>query len=214
MAGATRGRPSKPLERKRRTGRSPGRDAGGRKLPAPADTAAVTGSEQASNLVVLPGTEERIPPAPATLKSKDRARTCPDAVLYPEDENGVRVCPVCLEQPGLDLWQELWREGRTWLSTRSDAHLLLAQLCEGRDEERHHQAVLEVSGRYVKGQRGGVVAHPAVRMLRQVRAEMVRAGALLGFSPSDRSRLGVGEVKAQKSALELLLERKLGSSGR
>jgi phage terminase small subunit len=30
------GRPPKPLEQKRRTGRSPGRDSGGRKLPEPA----------------------------------------------------------------------------------------------------------------------------------------------------------------------------------
>lgn len=198
MAGSRGGRPSKPLETKRRTGRTAGTDSGGRKLPDP------------SNVVALPGIADRVPATPASLNTKERARTCPDVTLYEEAADGIALCQVCLAEPGRELWTELWLEGKAWLTTRSDAHLLVLQLCEGRDEERHHQAVLATHGRYVKGQRGGVVAHPGVRMLRQVRAEMVRAAALLGFSPSDRSRLGVGEVKGEKTALEILLDRKLG----
>jgi phage terminase small subunit len=48
------GRPPKPLEQKRRTGRSPGRDTGGRKLP------------DASNVVALPPAEG-VPEYPADL---------------------------------------------------------------------------------------------------------------------------------------------------
>lgn len=35
------GRPPKPIEQKRRTGRAPGRDSGGRKLPEPAEVVAL-----------------------------------------------------------------------------------------------------------------------------------------------------------------------------
>lgn len=49
------GPPKKPLEERRRHGRSPGRDSGGRKLPEP------------SNVVPLRGVEGDAPPVPDTL---------------------------------------------------------------------------------------------------------------------------------------------------
>lgn len=50
------GPPKKPLEERRRRGRSPGRDSGGRKLPEPA------------NVVALKGVEGAIPEPPATVE--------------------------------------------------------------------------------------------------------------------------------------------------
>lgn len=190
MAGGTRGRPAKPLESKRRTGRSQGRDAGGRKLPEP------------TNVVALPGAGDRIPPAPPELLTKDHAPDCGDNPLEKDP------CPVCLDEPGRRLWEQLWTEGKAWLSTGVDGQLLLAQICSGRAEEAHHLARLKADGHYVRGQRGGVVRHPAVSMLRGVRAEMVRTASLCGFTPSDRSRLGLGEVKREPTPLEALLARK------
>jgi len=182
------------LERKRLTGRSSTKDAAGRPLPEP------------GTVTALPGAGERVPPPPPELVTAPRADRCPDR---PSDD---APCPVCLDQPGLRMWEQLWTEGRRWLSTGADAALLLGQICSGRDEEQHHVMRLGVDGRYVPGQRGGLVRHPAWTMLRGVRAEMVRAASLCGFTPSDRARLGLGEVRAEPTALEQLLARR--SAGR
>jgi phage terminase small subunit len=80
------GRPPKPLEQKRRTGRSPGRDTGGRKLPDP------------GNVVALPPATG-IPPYPADLglagrKLWDRAWAAAITWLSP-DSDGEQVEEAC-----------------------------------------------------------------------------------------------------------------------
>jgi phage terminase small subunit len=80
------GRPPKPLEQKRRTGRSPGRDTGGRKLPSP------------SNVVALPPAVG-VPPYPADLglagkRLWDRAWKAAITWLSP-DSDGESVEEAC-----------------------------------------------------------------------------------------------------------------------
>jgi phage terminase small subunit len=80
------GRPPKPLEQKRRTGRSPGRDTGGRKLPEP------------GNVVALPPAAG-IPPYPADLGIEgrqlwDRAWSAAITWLSP-DSDGKTVEEAC-----------------------------------------------------------------------------------------------------------------------
>jgi P27 family predicted phage terminase small subunit len=183
------GRPPKPLEQKRRTGRSPGRDSGGRKLP--------TGA----TVTELPGVDKP-PPVPDDLETAKRASSCP----YRDRSSG-DDCVICLAEHGREAWNRLWTAGRTWLSPQTDWDIMV-DLCQGYDEEAHHRHVLAEDGAYVKGQRGGLVAHPAQAMLRAVVAEMSRLRGLCGFTPSDRGRLGVGEVKKGTSPLEELLSRR------
>jgi P27 family predicted phage terminase small subunit len=196
------GRPPKPLEQRRRTGRSPGRDSGGRPLPNVASVTALPG-------VIGPDGTLAIPRTPDDLLTGQRARTCPfrdRAVLTPADTQG---CEVCLSEHGREAWERLWTAGQAWLSPSTDWDIML-NLCQLADEEAHHRAVLAEDGHYVKGQRGGLVAHPAHRMLRSCVAEGTRLAGLCGFTPSDRGRLGVGEVKRGTSALQQLLERRAG----
>jgi phage terminase small subunit len=80
------GRPPKPLEQKRRTGRSPGRDTGGRKLPDP------------GNVVALPPADG-IPPYPPDLGLAgqhlwDRAWAAAITWLSP-DSDGQTVEEAC-----------------------------------------------------------------------------------------------------------------------
>jgi hypothetical protein len=147
MAG---GRPPKPLEQRRRTGRSPGRDSGGRPLPDGATVTALPG-------VMQPDGSLQIPHAPAALCTAERAIVCP----Y-RDRSGPEAleCPVCLAETGRETWVRLWTAGKTWLSPATDLDIML-DLCRGYDEIAHHRHVLDVDGPYVKGQRGGLVAHPA-----------------------------------------------------
>lgn len=193
------GRPPKPLEQRRRTGRSPGRDSGGRKLPELASVTALPG------VVDEDSGELQIPTVPTALRSSDRADTCP---YRDRSVKGQTLpCPVCVEEPGREAWTRLWTAGRTWLSPATDLDLLL-DLCRAYDEIAHHRHVLEQDGPYVRGQRGGLVAHPAIAMLRGVEAQVDRRRAQCGFTPVDRGRMGVGEVKPGESELSTLLRRR------
>jgi P27 family predicted phage terminase small subunit len=196
------GRPSKPLEVKRKTGRSPGRDSGGRKLP------------EGASVTALPGASD-VPPAPGELVTSGRARECfitkGRARSVDEDEaDYVDACEACLADVGVEAWTRLWQAGMTWLSVKTDVDVL-TRICKARIEEAHHRLALAEDGYYVAGQRGGMVAHPAVSMLRQLNAEVVKLESLCGFTPSDRGRLGVGEVKPGGSPIEQLIAKRVAA---
>ena len=95
---------------------------------------------------------------------------------------------------GLELWKKVWATGATWISPNTDTELLL-MTCEMIDE-RWNLRVKVMQTDDSKMRRG----------LRELDRQIVSNLSLLGFSPSDRSRLGVAEIKA-KSKLQELLER-------
>lgn len=197
-----RGPKPKPLEQKRRTGRAPGRDSGGRKLPEP------------GTLHALPGAAEA-PPVPAELRTAPSARECfitrgRQRGVPEKLHDTVDGCEACLGEPGVEAWERLWSAGKSWLSVTTDIDVL-KRICKARIEEAHHRLALDEDGYYVAGQRGGLVAHPAVSMLRTLLSEVVRLEQLCGFTPSDRGRLGVAEVGGERSPLEQLLAKRTAS---
>jgi P27 family predicted phage terminase small subunit len=184
------GRPPKPLEQREHNGRSPGRDSGGRPLP---------------EVVVELPKADGVPPAPAGLSSRDRAGECPFA---PRDDDEPQGCELCERDLAVGAWEALWTNGRSWLSLQRDGRIL-ERLCRAYDEEAHLQRALHEDGPWVSGQRGGLVAHPAVTMLRVLQDRITKWEGLCGFNPSDGGRLGVKVGKAgEKSTLEQLIERR------
>lgn len=157
-------------------GRSPGRDSGGRPIPDP--SAVVT---------ALPGVAES-PPVPDELRTTDSAGTC--FIARGREDN--RPCEACLSERGVDAWVRLWAAARAWLSAADED--LMIRICRGRIDEAHLRLVLEEDGPFTKGQRGGLVVHPAQTQLRTLLAEVVKLESLCGLSPSDRGRLGVVEA--------------------
>lgn len=96
-----------------------------------------------------------------------------------------------LAQPGLELWERIWGLGQTWLSPNTDSELLLIT-CEMLDERWNLRV------KVMRDQR------PEERKaLRELDRQLVANLSLLGFSPVDRSRLGVAEVKRQSKLEEL-----------
>jgi hypothetical protein len=85
--------------------------------------------------------------------------------------------------------------GATWVSDRSDIELL-TMTCEMVDERWNLRIKVMQSDDAVMR-----------RGLRELDKQIVSNLSLLGFTPSDRSRLGVAEVKA-KSKLEELMDRR------
>lgn len=109
---------------------------------------------------------------------------------------GYRAPLAPLGDAGQKLWDSVFSEGELWVSPRTDVALLQI-VCELLDRRE----VLKQEW----------LADPAERKLNMSLLETekaIQSGlSLLGFTPSDRARLGVAEVKA-KSKLEELMERR------
>lgn len=121
------------------------------------------------------------------------------------DENSVILLERAEETPeptrpllkyGQELWDRIWGMGATWVSDKTDIELLM-MTCEMIDE-RWNLRVKVMQNDDPRMRRG----------LRELDRQIVSNLSLLGFTPSDRARLGVAEIKA-KSKLEELMERRM-----
>jgi hypothetical protein len=91
------------------------------------------------------------------------------------------------------LWSRTWSMGQTWLSPQTDIELLL-MTCEMVDE-RWNLRIKVLQDNRPEERKG----------LRDLERQLIANLSLLGFTPTDRSRLGVAEVK-KISKLEALRE--------
>jgi hypothetical protein len=94
-----------------------------------------------------------------------------------------------------DLWERTWSMGQTWLSPSTDIELLL-MTCEMIDE-RWNLRIKVLQDNRPEERRG----------LRELDKQIVNNLSLLGFTPTDRSRLGVAEVKRVSKLEELRAKR-------
>lgn len=116
--------------------------------------------------------------------------------------------PPPLGIDGRELWDQVWTAGSTWLSPNADAQIVTL-LCQAHDEAeqiRRALAIGEVSRTYVLPN-GSHVTHPLVNQLKELRSQMTAWLAALGFSPADRARMSLGEVR-QSDVLDDLEKRR------
>jgi hypothetical protein len=100
-----------------------------------------------------------------------------------------------LLKPGRELWEKVWEQGLNWISPNTDSELLL-MTCEMVDERWNLRVKVMQSD-----------DNKARRALRELDRQIISSLSLLGFTPSDRTKLGVAEVKAA-SKLDELMARK------
>lgn len=107
---------------------------------------------------------------------------------------GIPDPPRPLGTAGLALWGRAWQTARRWLSPETDLELLLI-VCEQLDERiaLRIQVLRESKPEDRKA-------------LRDIDKQVVSGLSLLGFTPTDRGRLGLAEVKAA-SKLEDIRDR-------
>lgn len=111
-------------------------------------------------------------------------------------EAGFREPLRPLGEAGQQLWDEIYMVGGMWISPRSDTQLL-QMCCELLDRrEILREEFL-----------GDPTNRPVNMSLLETEKLIQTSLSLLGFTPSDRSRLGLAEVKA-KSKLEELMDRR------
>jgi P27 family predicted phage terminase small subunit len=114
--------------------------------------------------------------------------------------------PAGLQAPGKALWRGVWAEGSGWLAP-TDAPLVRL-LADNADEREALRSVVEDEGHFFTTPKGYKALHPAVGQLRAVESQMISILSLLGFTPTDRARLGLAEVKTMTSLADLMQRRR------
>lgn len=161
----------------------------------------------------------RSPGRPSTPVERKRAtgnpghRALPDAPMPGEGlaaaDADVPPAPATLGDEGLAVWHRIWTAGRTWLAVEVDP-LLIRRVCEAWDEGARLREYLDQGGlpaRWYETPAGQVVTHPAVTQLRAIDAQVTTWLSMLGFTPSDRARLGLAEVRTKDPLDELAARR-------
>jgi P27 family predicted phage terminase small subunit len=113
----------------------------------------------------------------------------------------IPVPPDELGERGLSEWQKIWSAGY-WLSDEQDYHWV-AMIATAYDEIAAYRAAIMEEGMTVLGIHNATVAHPLISEVRKAQQVIIKALSQLGFSPTDRARLGLAEVKRQNALADL-----------
>jgi len=100
-----------------------------------------------------------------------------------------------LQEAGQQLWDSVFKHGELWVSGRTDVHLL--QLTAEQMDRR--QVLVDLW-------RSKPTDKNLLMRLGEIEKSISSNLGLLGFTPSDRSRLGLAEIKA-KSKLQEMMEK-------
>ena len=151
-----------------------------------------------------------MPNRPKPVERK-RAAGNPGKRSLPEPRAVVPVLETAPEPPrglrtaGKNMWKQVWAYGAGWLAPTD---VPIVELVCSLVDERAQWAALVAKGPKIYTTKTGVRrAHPAAGEMRSIDRELIMALSLMGFTPSDRSRLGLSEVR-KISALADLLERR------
>ena len=136
------------------------------------------------------------PPKPAELKrltGNPGKRALPKPASYVEAGYIEPARP--LEFAGKQLWDAAMKTGENWIARNSDTQLLLLT-CEQMDRRMELIAKIHETSEW-----------RLYRALHDLEKMISTNLSMLGFTPTDRTRLGIAEVKVQ-SKLEELMRRK------
>jgi hypothetical protein len=140
------------------------------------------------------------PPKPTELKriqGNPGKRALPkeaEIILLPAAETTPEPSRPLLKY-GQEMWERIWNMGNSWISPTTDIELVL--MTAEMVDERWNLRVKVMGSDDPKLRRG----------LRELDKLIVSNLSLLGFSPTDRMRLGVAEVKKQSKLEELLAKK-------
>jgi P27 family predicted phage terminase small subunit len=133
-------------------------------------------------------------------------KNLPDAAAVAKLQPLDMPTPDHLGPEGAGLWVAVTTAASAWLAP-SDA-LTLIMLCELYDRRAEYKKCLTDYGALiVQPKDGSMVANPAAGLLAQTEKQITQIAASLGLTPSDRSRLGLAEVKAAATLANLLPKR-------
>ena len=113
--------------------------------------------------------------------------------------------PNDLGERGSAEWVKIWAAGSAWLAPNID-YPWIEMVCRAYDDIEAFRGKIQADGLIQKGSMGQVVSHPLIQSVRQAEGTIQRCLSILGFSPTDRARLGLVEVK-RESKLQSMMNR-------
>ena len=104
--------------------------------------------------------------------------------------------PRPLEFAGQQLWDAAFKHGGTWISSNTDIPLLTLT-CEQLDRREELRSAIAENG----------LDRQLIMSINETEKLISSNLGLLGFSPADRTRLGLAEVKTQSKLQELMAKK-------
>ena len=151
------------------------------------------------------------PPKPSELKRKQGnpgKQKLPKLASVTVLEPASISAPIHLSEKSQALWMKL-RNTAFWISNTDQSNLQL--LCEKLDRRDEFIDKLAESEFVLYTDKGYAYANPLVGMISTIETEITKLFSLLGLTPTDRTRLGVAEVKARSALDELIAKRQQSS---
>ena len=136
------------------------------------------------------------PPVPTELKRRlgnPSHRPLPDPEKSMTLEGGYIEPPRPLGPAGSRLWEDIFQQGKLWVSHRTDTQLM-QMVCEQLDRR-------ELLLKELKERPDERALHMSINDIEKLISGNL---SLLGFTPTDRSRLGVAEVKTTGKIHEIM----------
>jgi P27 family predicted phage terminase small subunit len=147
------------------------------------------------------------PPKPTELKRKTGnpgKRPLPALASVTALQPATSLAPAHLTEQSQQLWHKL-RSEAFWISNTDESNLQF--LCEKLDRRAEIIAKLQASDFVLYTDKNYAYANPLVGMLSTIEVEITKLFSLLGLTPTDRTRLGVAEVRARTALDELIAKR-------
>lgn len=111
--------------------------------------------------------------------------------------------PEGLQERGQAEWTKIWTAGK-WLWPDQDAPWI-EMICKAWDRIALFEARIQADGPMVPGSRPAqLVAHPLYTEIKSAENTIQQCLSRIGFSPTDRARLKLTELKSEKTAQDIL----------
>ena len=120
----------------------------------------------------------------------------PEFALATVSLTDVPDAPPHLGEYGRAYWSMFWDAGRRHLSEKHDS-ALLEKLCSAIEQVALIEAWQgkDVTRWFYATANGQLVTHPLIKQKSELNAQITAWLSLLGFTPSDRARLGLAEIR-------------------
>jgi P27 family predicted phage terminase small subunit len=120
----------------------------------------------------------------------------PEFALAVVNDDELPEPPKTLSEFGRAYWLMFWDAGRRHLSEKHDA-ALIERLCLAFDQVARIEQWLgtDVTRWFYETANGQLVTHPLIKQKSELNAQITAWLSLLGFTPSDRARLGLAEIR-------------------
>jgi P27 family predicted phage terminase small subunit len=125
-----------------------------------------------------------------------------EVVIKGNDDSELPAVPEGLGERGVSEWDKIWTAGKLWLHPAEDYHWI-EMISRAYDDIAQFREEIEKTGLIVKGYAGQMTANPLLREIREAESVIRKCLSQIGFSPTDRARLGLAEVKRQTGMADL-----------